>query len=419
VDRAPSSLRILEVCNDFPPTVGGSETHNASEVEFLRRRGHQVCVVVPRAPEAMRSAGYDESTIRRACEPAWSWSVDGSVPVYNIRETGRSTVGPLYRMWRRLSRRYGPFDVVVVHRAHHVPAFFRASRLVLTLHYMEMVCPMTFIDYQACGLEPSGRCACYATRSRWRNAKWHARQRITRRLVDAVVTKYPHIHEKLLHSGVPADKLHRVPNWIDAGGFGGRRVRWPSMPDDLPAFGRDASCVFGYLGRLSPDKSTVAMLDAFLRVARNLDGARLLIVGDGEERAALERMTAASGLTDRVRFIGSIARRDVPAALSFFDCGLKVSAYDNFSWSLLELMAAGLPVIATAEPGTDGLMVDGETAFLCDPSPTSIAAAMERAFQQPELRRRVGDQARRTIERDYSQRNLLRYEAVLTGDNGS
>jgi glycosyltransferase involved in cell wall biosynthesis len=109
---------------------------------------------------------------------------------------------------------------------------------------------------------------------------------------------------------------------------------------------------------------TVARLDAQKGIVHLVDAAALVpdvafaIAGDGPDRAALEARAAERGVSARVRFLGH--RRDVPALLATADLFVLPSLYEGFPLSVLEAMAAGVPVVATAIGGTDEL-VSSET----------------------------------------------------------
>ena len=411
---APRPLRILEVVNEFPPTTGGSETHNTSEVDFLCRRGHDVCVLVPRYRELLGTHQYEEETLRLLEREQWTWSSTHRVPVYETEDRGRASTLSLARMYRRLSRMHGPFDVVVAHRSHYLPSFPTARRLILTLHYMELACP-NFMDAPLCSMRPDGGCDCFGQRSWWRNVKWGARRWVSERLADAIVTKYPIIAEKLVTSGLDAEKVRLVRNWVDVSSFDGKRRRWSDMPVDFVEWIDAAGSVFVFLGRLIRDHGATLAVEAFLAMARQRPDARLVVIGDGLEGPALRRRVDEAGLNDRVCFLGWVQRDDVPAVLSWCDYGLATSDWDNYHWRLLEMMAAGLGIVAVDAGDTSAVIADGVTGYLCGPTVSETAAALTRAASQHADAARMGQAARARILKDFSPDNLLDYEAILAG----
>ncbi len=127
----------------------------------------------------------------------------------------------------------------------------------------------------------------------------------------------------------------------------------------------------------TPLALTVARLDEQKGIAHLIDAAALVpgvvfaIAGDGPDRAALEGRAAERGVSSRVRFLGH--RRDVPALLAIADLFVLPSLYEGFPLSVLEAMAAGVPVVATAVGGTDEL-VSGATGTLVPPAdPRALA----------------------------------------------
>jgi glycosyltransferase involved in cell wall biosynthesis len=122
---------------------------------------------------------------------------------------------------------------------------------------------------------------------------------------------------------------------------------------------------------------TVARLDAQKGIAHLVEAAAMVpdvifaIAGDGPDRAALETRTAELGLESRVRFLGH--RRDVPALLAIADLFVLPSLYEGLPLSVLEAMAAGVPVVATAIGGTDEV-VSSATGTLVPPAdPRALA----------------------------------------------
>jgi glycosyltransferase involved in cell wall biosynthesis len=122
---------------------------------------------------------------------------------------------------------------------------------------------------------------------------------------------------------------------------------------------------------------TVARLDAQKGIAHLIDAAALVpgmvfaIAGDGPDRAALEARAVERGVGSRVRFLGH--RRDIPGLLAIADLFVLPSLYEGFPLSVLEAMAAGVPVVATAVGGTDEL-VSSDTGTLVAPAdPAALA----------------------------------------------
>jgi glycosyltransferase involved in cell wall biosynthesis len=129
---------------------------------------------------------------------------------------------------------------------------------------------------------------------------------------------------------------------------------------------------FLVVGRLNEQKNHRLLLDAFADPRLAQRGARLLIAGDGELRRALEEQVAALGLGSRVCFLG--VRQDVPALLAAADAFVLASSWEGNPLVVMEAMAGGLPVLATAvgcvpelvSPATGRLVPPGEVGPLAD-----------------------------------------------------
>jgi glycosyltransferase involved in cell wall biosynthesis len=199
--------------------------------------------------------------------------------------------------------------------------------------------------------------------------------------------------------GVPARAI--IPNGIPVAAFSAPRVprqewrRLQGIPDDAILF----TCV----ARLSAQKNVGVLVQAFAALGRRPD-RMLLLCGDGEGQGRLEDAAKRLGVADRVRFLGS--RPDVPEVLGASDVFVLPSLYEGHPLSVMEAMAAGRPVIATAVGGVPEVVRPGETGLLVAPGDfQALATAMERLAGDAAERERLGrNGARIAAERfDVSQ----------------
>jgi glycosyltransferase involved in cell wall biosynthesis len=163
------------------------------------------------------------------------------------------------------------------------------------------------------------------------------------------------------HEGCPAEKIHVIPNGVDAERFRPRPAN-RQLQEELKL--EPQTPVAGIVAALRPEKNH----EMFLRVAeivhRRLPAAQFLIVGDGPERAKLESLAHNLGVEESVRFLGT--RSDVEEVLSLLDVVLLTSHIEANPICLLEAMAGGKPVVATrvgsvtetVQPGLNGCLVD-------------------------------------------------------------
>jgi glycosyltransferase involved in cell wall biosynthesis len=143
--------------------------------------------------------------------------------------------------------------------------------------------------------------------------------------------------------------------------------------------------IVGIISRLVPVKDHASLLQAMAVLAPRWPRLHLVIVGDGECRADLEALARSLGIADRVRFAG--LRPNTPNLHHLFDISVLCSLSEGFPNSLVEAMAAGRPVVATAVGGSVDAVQEGITGLLVPPSePDHLAVAIEQLAANPALR---------------------------------
>jgi glycosyltransferase involved in cell wall biosynthesis/uncharacterized membrane protein len=151
------------------------------------------------------------------------------------------------------------------------------------------------------------------------------------------------------------------------------------------------------VGRFAYPKDYPTLVEALARV--NVD-YRAFLVGDGPTRESVATDVRRRGLAGRTELVG--ARRDVTRLLATADLFVLSSRSEGLPVSVLEAMAARLPVVATDVGGMSELVADGETGLLVPPSdPKALAEAIERLLRNPELRRRFGAAARLRAQQQF------------------
>jgi len=224
------------------------------------------------------------------------------------------------------------------------------------------------------------------------------------RLSDRVVAVCPFAYRKFRDGGViPKSKLIAINNGIPLDTF--LNVRRRSSASEV---------VFGIVGRLVPVKDHRSLLAAFARVVERWPECRLEILGDGPLRSELEALAGELQIAQRTVFHGFSA--DVPRFLSRIHVFVLCSLSEGLPLSVLEAMAAGLPIVGTSVGGIPDLVQDGHCGWLCSPSdPASLADAMLQAVDAGTAGRELkGEQGRRHAADNYSlQRMTLEYEQLF------
>jgi glycosyltransferase involved in cell wall biosynthesis len=193
---------------------------------------------------------------------------------------------------------------------------------------------------------------------------------------------------RVIHNGVAVERFRP-----DAQAREAVRDEWQLRADDL---------ALGIVGQITPRKGQLELLRAFAQVARRVPNATLFIIGaplfahDHAYLARLKQTAEQLGIIDRVRFTG--ARRDIDAVMQALDLVILNSRSDPFPLTMLEAMASGTTVLATAVDGIPELIRHGETGWLIPPrDEAKLTEAMLHLVSQPELRVSLAAQGRQQI----------------------
>lgn len=169
----------------------------------------------------------------------------------------------------------------------------------------------------------------------------------------------------------------------------------PSPAAALPAGAGEVSDSFLFVGRLRLRKGVEVLLHALADWPAEVAPPRLLIAGDGEQRPALEQAVRDLGLEARVRFLGRCGAGEVRALLERCRALVVPSIYEGLPLVVLEAMAAGCPVVASAVSGIPEVVRDGETGWLVPPEdPPRLRAALLEAWADAALARTRGEAGR-------------------------
>jgi glycogen(starch) synthase len=203
----------------------------------------------------------------------------------------------------------------------------------------------------------------------------------------------------------------------------------------VPGIGRRSSCIYYgipppaeppkplklhpprllCLGRLAPEKGFDVAITALPRVLRRFPDARLRIAGDGELRAALERLARERGVADAVRFSGWTDPAAVPALINEASIVWMPSRWEEaFGLVAAETALMARPIVATRVGGLPEVVLDGATGLLVDAdAPDALARATLALLDQPERATRLGQAARARAARLFSlERYAEQYQAL-------
>lgn len=376
-------IRVLHV---LEATTGGTRQHVADILTHLDRTAF--------APALLCS-------LRR--DPAFAADVDRfrrlGIPVHVIPMRREISPWADVGAWRRIAAllRATPFDIVHTHsskagflgrtaaRAAGVPAVVHTSHVFPFL--MEVPAPLKWI---------------YA-----------ALERRAAACTDRLLCVCEHERQAALRARIgPPAGLTVIPNGIDPD-----EVRTAAARADLEALRRELAFPAGAplivaVGRLTAQKDMAGLVRAAPAILDRHPRAGFALIGDGEQRPALERLIRSLGLRDRFRLPGQ--RDDAPAWLALADVVTIPSRWEGLPYSLLEAMALGKPVAATAVGGIPEVVIPGETGILV-PSrmPDRLAAAVLDLLADPALRSRMGREGRQRVASGFTRQAMIaRLEGV-------
>jgi glycosyltransferase involved in cell wall biosynthesis len=221
-----------------------------------------------------------------------------------------------------------------------------------------------------------------------------------------VVTVSSELKQHMVAEGFPTGKVSVIYNGIDVGVMPGRDMR-ARVRHELGI--ADDAVVVGTVARLDPVKDLQTLIQAVgHQGAQGAQEARmvLLVIGDGSERARLEASARAAGAGSSVRFLGH--REDARDLLAACDVYANSSISEGISLTILEAMAAGLPVVATRAGGTPEIVdaTCGRLVPLRDPK--ALANALSELAADPALAQTLGREARARVEQHFTLERMVR-----------
>lgn len=339
-------MRLVFLPGIWPPDVGGPATHGPDLARFLGDRGHTVHVVTM-GDGAPSDRPCRVETVRRALPFPIRYGLVAAKGARAARSADLVYASATYAAAAAAavgSRR------PLVAKLVSDPAYERARRYGLFAGTLE--------DFQDAAGGPIS--ALKAARTQ----------------VLSVATRL------VVPSEYLADLARR---WTDPD-------RIVVVPNPAPDVARPAAAaepgLFVFAGRLTRQKALGTAIEAVGLVP----GARLVIIGDGPDRAALERR--ASALDGRVEFRGPLSRDDTLRIVANAAAAVLSSDWENLPHAAVEALALGVPVVATAVGGVPEVVRDGENGLLVPPGRADeLAAALRRLVEEPGLRDRLAEAA--------------------------
>lgn len=370
------SLRVAVVTETFPPEINGVSITLARMVEGLRARGHELTIIRPAQPaDALTpQAGFEQLLTRGV-----------PIPRYPGLRMGMPAK-------RRLIRHWALHRPDVVHVATEGPLGWSALNAAVQLRL-----PVT-TDF----------------RTNFHTYTAHYGIGWLQRPIAAYLRKF---HNRAHCTTVPTEalraeldamnfqRLEVLPRGVDTRAFSpahrseALRARWGAGPDDL---------VVAVVGRLAPEKNLPLLLEAWQALRRHQPRARLLLVGDGPQRAELQ-----SACPEAI-FAGTRRDDDLAAHYASADLFAFPSQSETFGNVVLEALASGLPCVCFDHAAAGHLLRGGEAGVLVDPGrPQDFGAALHLLALDARRRQAMAQAARALAQRENWEGIVGRFEALL------
>ncbi len=362
------SLRIGLFTDTYAPQVNGVSVSLQLVSEGLQKRGHQVTIFAPNFP------GYKDDQPGVVRLPSLKYLNDP--PIYvAVLGTPRST-------WS-LSRKH--FDVLHAHSPLTVGllAYLTASTKNLPLIYTYHTSITDYTHY----LKVIGGTGVIRHAARWFSAT-------STNLGDQIVVPSPKFHRLLLEQKV-TKPIQVIPNGIDLSNF--KTAKNPGSFRNRLGLRPDAP-IFLSVGRVDPEKRLDFLIDAFVSMADRFPEAHLVFAGDGGSRKKLEEHAAKTKVKDRIHFLGMVNRTELPDLLHDATVFLSASTTEVHPISVIEAIAAGLPLVAVQDEAFEGMIVENENGHLTPLDVDVYADTLASLVADPERLARYGKRSAR-VER--------------------
>ncbi len=238
-----------------------------------------------------------------------------------------------------------------------------------------------------------------------KQAMFRRLERLLATATDAIVAVSESMKQDLVELGVaPAAKIRVIPLGLELAPLSGELPRGvlrreAGIPPEAP--------LVGMVGRLVPIKDVPTFLQAAREVRARRPDVQFALVGDGEERPALERLCRSLGMDGAVHFFGW--RRELAAVYGDLDVVVNASRNEGTPVALIEALAAARPVVATEVGGTPDLLGRGTRGLLVPPGePAELAQAVLETLSESEAARRRAHAGREHVMSQHSSERLFR-----------
>lgn len=233
-------------------------------------------------------------------------------------------------------------------------------------------------------------------------------KKLNQHLIHKIIAVSEAVRERLIQEReIDSMKIRCIPNGVDSTHYNKNNYSVNLIEDLKSNFTFNKSTLLiGMIGALHRNKGYNYLLLAAKSIIKKHPNTKLIFIGEGDFREELEKITQHLNFKKNVEFLGYI--EEVSPYYSIFDIFVLPSLVEGMPLCVLEAMAMGVPVIATAVDGSKELVLDGETGLLVQPkNDTALSEAMEYMIKNPEKVKEMANAGKRRIRDKYSlQRNI-------------
>jgi glycosyltransferase involved in cell wall biosynthesis len=233
--------------------------------------------------------------------------------------------------------------------------------------------------------------------------------RVLLRFFDQIIPVSARLEHDLAACGVPSNRISRIGNGISIERF------VTANPSLLVEARQKGKLIIGTVARLVPEKGIADLLTVIPGILNSFPHVEFLIVGGGPGRCQFENRAAELGIAEHVCFAGQ--REDMPGVYASMDLFVLPSHYEGLPMSILEAMASGVPVVATAVGDISNVVQDCKTGLIVPPhNPLQLSNAIRRLLDDKELRKQLSANGRDYVAHHFtSDMMAAKYRDVYFG----
>ncbi|GAA3926545.1 glycosyltransferase family 4 protein [Litoribacillus peritrichatus] len=349
-------MKVIMVSNEFPPSIGGVQTHVYELSKAMVRLGHQVAVVTRLSDSAL----------------AIQEVMDG-VAVFRVKLSNNHMLYDfkLHRLLQKMIDKEG-YQAVHIHGMRPLKACKKLS------------VPVVFTNHTSSFLKRVTK-----------GPKVLHKMKKQLDIAQQIFAPSDELVEATKKTGYQGPTSF-ISNGVDINRF------YPVKSELRKELGIPESAFVAVLARRLVEKNGVLYFAKAI-VKANQPDLHVIVAGDGADRSAFEKIITEGGCTDKVHFLGGVDNQKMPEVFSAGDVSVLPSLMEATSIAGLEAMACGLPLIGTNVGGIPVIIQDGETGILVEPkSPEQLADALVSLCNNRPLVTRLGENSLNSAKHDFS-----------------